>query len=61
MTVAKTAFVALVLVIVSCTASNDRVSVAGLATSPFHETFAAASTAATEAGRNILLDFYTDW
>lgn len=57
----KTAIAMLGLVVLSCTATDDRVSVVGLTTAPHQETFAAASEIAAEADRSILIDFYTDW
>ncbi len=60
MTFTKTAIATLGLIALSCTATDDRVSVSGLTTSPYHETFAAAGEIALETGRSILIDFYTD-
>jgi hypothetical protein len=57
----KAAIVILGLVALSCTATDDRVSVVGLTTSPYQETFAAAGEIAAEKDRSILIDFYTDW
>lgn len=45
----------------SCTATKDRVSVAGLTMAPFHTSLADVTAAAADGDRNILIDFYTDW
>ena len=60
MTFTRIAIAMLGLVALSCTATEDRVSVAGLLTAPHQETIAAASEIASETGRSILIDFYTD-
>ena len=56
----KAAIAILGLVALSCTATDDRVSVAGLLTAPYQENLATASELASETGQSILIEFYRD-
>lgn len=45
--------------IISC--STDEKAVESVVGAPFHATFAAAQAEAQASGKDILIDFYTDW
>jgi len=53
------AVVALVITVLACTASEDRLPITDLSTAPFHTSLADAMVAA--ASQNIVIDFYVDW